>query len=166
MLTDSLATALISGGVSIFVGLITFISTRFVVQAKVIEYERNISNKYQEKLYEKRIDLYPQAFSITSGINVPPKEWKYNDRVQMLRKRDALIFWLDNQAGLIVSDNVIAAARELIKALSSNYGEKERYQKEQLQKIVDSAINFRKELRHDISILHHNDLSRNTKHPY
>jgi hypothetical protein len=160
MPSDQVTSALIAGGVSLLVGVATFSSVLFTLRAKVKEYERQIANKYQERLYEKRLELYPRAFALTRGINFPPKDWKSFERVEMLNRRDELVDWINSQAGLVISQPVIGVSRDLIRALSPNYGDPDGYQRAQMENIINAAVAFRRELRRDILLFHKHDLSR------
>lgn len=69
---NKLLAALIAAGVSIVVSAIGFPSSWFALRAKRIELERQIRSGYMQKLYERRLDLYPKVFKITRGPSRPP----------------------------------------------------------------------------------------------
>lgn len=159
-MSEQLVNALISATVALVISLIGLISGNISLRAKKQELERQISNKYQERLYEKRLELYPSAFIIAKGITYPPKAWASFKRSEMLDKRDALLEWVNSQAGLIISREVIKATRELIRALSPDYGDSAGYQRSQMENIIDAAAAFRRELRRDLRTFHLSDSSR------
>jgi hypothetical protein len=157
---DKLATALIAAAVSLCVSALAFVTAWLGLRAKRRELERQLSGKYMEKLYELRLQQYPEAFRITKGLNIPPKGWQSFARDDILDKRNALIDWINGTAGLVASSSVMRAVRTLISTLGAPYGNGDAYQKAQMEKMIALTIALRRELRRDIQFLHVADESR------
>lgn len=157
---DKIIAGLIAALVSLLVSGIAFLSAWFGLKAKQRELERQLSAKYMEKLYEIRLKEYPKAFSITKGLNYPPKAWRSYRREDILEKRNALSEWLNGVSGLVASAAVIRSVRPLISTLGAPCGNGEEYQKAQMEKMIALTIQLRRELRKDVQYLHFSDDSR------
>ncbi|MGK3225729.1 hypothetical protein ACCW94_11620 [Enterobacter soli] len=66
--SEKIVVAVIAASVSILVSIVGYFTNRFQTKISQKRFERELKNKYTNILYEKRIDLYPTAFSISSKI--------------------------------------------------------------------------------------------------
>ncbi len=153
-LSDKIIVAIIAGGVSFLVSIISFITTVYQNKTSQQKIELELKNKYVNILYEKRIHLYPIAFKITSKI----KKINYNGGIisqdQQKNILKNLNAWVENEAGLFLSKEVINAYYNLRKALGNNPGKGGEYTHIQIEKIWKARTEFRSALRSDISNLH------------
>ena len=122
------------------------------ISKKKLEYE--IKNKYTSILYEKRIELYPTAFKLSSRIKKINSEAKIISQEQQIKILRQLNSWVENDAGLFLSKEVIDSYYKLRKALGNNPGDGASYTDIQVEKLWNSRNEFRAALRHDISNLH------------
>lgn len=159
-MNEKILAALIAGSVSFVVSLIGFLSSWVALQAKKREIEQAIKNSYMERLYEIRLKNYPKALEMTKYLTLLPKNGESFDREFVIEIRNKLGDWMNNEGGLVASSDLIKASYDLRNRLSAGYAENGRYSKEQMEKIISSITNFRKELRSDIKFLHKSDKSR------
>ncbi|MEZ9782357.1 hypothetical protein AB4292_17365 [Vibrio cyclitrophicus] len=154
-ISEKLMTAIIAGGVSLFVALISFVTN--VYQNKMAEkkLKTEIKNKFTEKLYEKRIELYPKAFLIVSKIQKRKAPELIISKDLQANVLTELNLWAENEAGLFLSKDVIKSYYSLRKELGNNPGDGEKYTKIQADKIWKARTNFRSALRSDIAFLHY-----------
>lgn len=153
-LSEKIIVALIAGLVSLVVAMLGFLATYFQHKASRKKLEKEFENKFIEKLYIKRAELYPTAFDHVSRIRrlkkpegIIPKE--YQDSIL----KD-LNIWTESEAGLFMSDDVIKAYYELRKVLGKNPGNGQYYTDIQIEKIWNARVNFRVALRRDLGSLH------------
>ena len=152
--SDKIIIALISAGVSILISIIGIATSIYQSRNSQIKFEQEIKNKYINILYEKRIELYPFAFKLSSKIKkiqlyggIIPQE----QQIKILRK---LNIWVEDEAGLFLSKDVIDAYYDLRKSLGNNPGNGDSYTSIQIEKIWDARNTFRVALRNDIRNLH------------
>ena len=158
-LSDAILTALIAGGISIIVALITYFSTVKKVKMENKMLERQIQTKFLEKLYELRLKNYPKAFEITDiigkkkGISIQETELlnKYKELEQQLR------IWKSGESSLILSERSLDAYYELITSFKSHPASGIKYNDEQLQRFYKARTKFRNELRKDIGLMFKSD---------
>lgn len=65
---EKIVVAIIAASVSILVSIVGYFTNRFQTKIAQIRFERELKSKYINILYEKRIELYPTAFKISSKI--------------------------------------------------------------------------------------------------
>ena len=164
---DRIATALIAAAISLGVSVVGFVASWLTLRAREAEVMRQIRSSYMDKLYERRLELYPPAFEIAAWLSRPPRGWASYDRVWLLERRNRLFEWMAGAAGLVISSDTIAACYDLLDCMGSNYGEKDAYSRVQMEKLVQSARRLRSQLRRDIRFLHTSDwqLARHESEP-
>lgn len=152
--SDTTIVAIISGSISLFVSLIGVFTNAYqnFISKKKLEYE--IKNKYTNTLYEKRMALYPTAFKLSSGIKKLNSEAKIIPQEQQVKILRQLNAWVENDAGLFLSKEVIDSYYKLRKALGNNPGDGTSYTDIQVEKLWNARNEFRAALRYDISNLH------------
>lgn len=148
-MSDQLITAVIAGGVSLVVSLISYWAILKKIGHEKSSLEREINVKWIEKVYEERFRLYPQAFAITGLIQLRASPEFIIPREQIDRLRKELNIWA-GEAGLFVSRDTARAYMELRTALSKRPGSGDKYSQEQAQKIWTLRNQFRRSLRNDV----------------
>jgi len=153
-MSEKILVAAIAGSVSLVVALFGLLAGYFQHRNAIDKLKVEIDNKYNERLYEKRINLYPEAFRIASRIKklkkpelIIPK----NIQEEILKE---LNVWAEGDAGLFMSNNTIKCYFELRESLGNNPGDGEFYTHRQVEKIWEARTNFRKALRADVGNLH------------
>lgn len=146
--------ALIAGGVSLIVTVISLISSFFVQKLQSRNSEKQIRASVSDKVISLRLKYYPQAFVITERIKRRKEPEKIIPRLEILKINKQLSEWKSGIASLILSQDSINAFYELRDALNMGYAEKNAYSQEQVEKIIASRNNFRSSLRYDIGFLH------------
>ncbi len=160
-ISEKILTALVAGGFSLALGsisfLVSYITTKKTLASKEKQFEQEIKLKFIEKLYELRLQCYPKAFSITNKIR-REKAPNHIDSQEDLREiLNSLETWVEEEAGLFLSNNSIRAYRELREMLGKNPALKNKYTKEQADKIWTARNEFRKWLRRDIGNIYSDD---------
>jgi len=157
--SEAVFTALIAGGVSIIVALVTYISTIKKVKAENVILEKQIQTKFLEKLYELRLKNYPKAFQLTDilgkkkGISI--KENEIPARYKEIEKE--LRTWKSGESSLILSERSLDAYNELINSFKAQFALGDKYNDEQLQRFYKARTKFRCELRKDIGLMFKSD---------
>lgn len=156
-MSENIMVALISASVSLVVALfgmlMNLIHHRNVLRKITIENR----NKYLEKLYEKRIELYPEGFRIVSRIILLKKpERIISEDIQKKLLID-LSVWVQGDAGLFMSKKTIKCYYELKDFLGNSPGNSPYYTANQAKKIWLARNQFLKSLRTDIGNLHNAD---------
>lgn len=146
--------ALIAGGVSLIVTIISLISSFFVQEMQSRNSEKQIRADVSEKIISLRLKHYPQAFTITEKIKRRKEPERIIPRLEILKISKQLSDWKSGIVSLILSQASINAYYELRDALNMGYAEKNAYSQEQVEKIIISRNNFRSSLRYDIGFLH------------
>ena len=156
-ISEAIITALIAGVVSIIVSLIgVFISLRQLKYSeRKLRFE--IRQKYMDKLYDKRMELYPKAFLISSKIKRRKLPQGINTQNEILEILKSLNAWAEEEAGLFMSANAVRSYWDLREVLGKNPGSGEHYHERQIEKIWDARVAFRSALRADIGVLHYAD---------
>jgi hypothetical protein len=152
--SEKIVVAIIAASVSILVSIVGFFTNRFQTKISQIRFEKELKNKYTNILYEKRIELYPAAFKISSKIKKIQEHGGIIPREQQLRILKNLNSWVEDEAGLFLSKEVISAYYNLRKSLGNAPGNCDSYTKVQIDKIWNARNDFRIALRNDISNLH------------
>ena len=131
------------------IALLGIVAASFQNKAALKKLRKEIQTKFLEKLYEKRIELYPEAFRISNRI----VRFKKPD----LDKQQEILLELNKwagDAGLFLSTEVISAYYDLRKSLGNNPGNGEFYDDVQIEKSWAARTEFRAALRADIRTMH------------
>lgn len=152
--SEKIIVAIIAASVSILVSIFGFFTNLFQTKISQKRFERELKNKYTNILYEKRIELYPTAFKISSKIKKIQEHGGIIPREQQIRIVKKLNLWVEDEAGLFLSTDVINAYYKLRKSLGNLPGNGDRYTDIQIDKIWKARNDFRVALRNDISNLH------------
>jgi hypothetical protein len=108
------------------------------------------------KLYDLRLEIYPEAISITDGLRkarmVAPEESLSEEYFKAIVSK--LDEWHGAKAFLLLSRNAIDTLYSLRKVLREKPEMNGKYSKEQLERIWRAKNAFRSALRSDIQFLH------------
>lgn len=159
-LSEKLMVALIAGGISLVASLVGVVVSLRQVKVSERKIKEEIQHKYLHKLYDKRIELYPEAFKISSKIKKKKKPDGINPPQEIKMILSDLDFWAEGEAGLFLSPKTIRAYWDLRDALSKNPGGGENYQEQQINNIWQARVNFRSALRRDIGVMHYADTQK------
>jgi hypothetical protein len=157
-ISDIIIVALIAGSVSLVVSAIGSGATLFTNAANRRRLEREIRHKFVEKLYEIRLEVYPEAFEITQLILRRKTPMKINKRDELMAIRKRLLEWSNSKAALVLSRRSMRAFYALKNALNKQPGLKDEYTDEQVEKIWSARNQFRRCLRRDLGVLLDEDL--------
>ncbi len=161
-LNDKILTALIAGGVSLVVAIITYLSTIGKIRSERRNLEKQIKTKFTERLYELRLKNYPIVFEITDKLGKKKAfdaeiiSEKYKQIEKQLRD------WKSGEVGLILSETSLEIYYELLKAFKAKMALGNKYNDEQLQRFYNIRTEFRNSLRQDIGLLYNLDNKKYT----
>lgn len=160
-ISEKLLTVLIAGGVSLVGGLISYFAsdrtTKQTLASKERQFEQEIKIKFIEKLYELRLQCYPEAFANTGKIKRKKAPDFINSQEELREILNSLETWVEEEAGLFLSKDAIRAHRELREVLGKNPAFQNKYSKEQADKIWEARNEFRKWLRRDLRNIYSGD---------
>lgn len=156
----AILSASIAAAVSLLVALISFVANRNALQAEYRKLERELQREMTAKLYDARLEVYPEAIAITDGLR----------RSQLAAQDDAvfedyfraILFkldqWHSKKAFLLLSRNAVYTFYHLRKLLREPPELEGRYSPEQLDRIRRAKGEFRLALRSDIQILYREEM--------
>ena len=153
MMSDRLVATIISIGIGTIGFIITFFTTMKKNRQELMLFERNLSGKFGEKLYEIRLKHYGRAFEITDRLGKTDglKEEEilpyFQQKIKELRE------WKMGEVNLVISDKSIEKFYDLLNATRLDETQTTSYSVEQKALIWDTRNNFRKSLREDLGLL-------------
>jgi hypothetical protein len=151
LLSDALLTALIAGGISILISLLTHFTTVRQMRSEREKLERQLEHQFTERLYNLRLQYYPEAFRITERLG---KEMT----VSALRDIDTqLKNWKAAEVNLVISNKAQQAFYRLRDLLKKNPEQSDMYSEQQVGNIWRARNRFRGELRRDLGLLFSED---------
>ena len=153
-MSEKLIAAVIAGLVSLIIAGFGILSTHRQNKLAQKRLKKEFQNKFTEKLYEKRMELYPAAFRTAGRI----RKLKMPQGITPLEYQkiacDELSIWGEGEAGLFMSDELFNAYWEFRKALANNPGNSEFYSDKQVEKLWRARQRFRQSLRADLGNLY------------
>jgi hypothetical protein len=116
--------------------------------------ERQLERKFTEKLYDLRLERYPEAFEITDDLrgeylfenNIDPKV------LASVRKR--LQDWNKTKAAFLLSEKSLKAFYKLRKALLLSLSSGNTFSEENVKRIWECKNSFRTALKEDVDLLY------------
>jgi hypothetical protein len=148
--------AVIAAIVSLIAALISFITNKNTLKSERQKFERELQRSMTSKLYDLRLEIYPEAISITDGLRkarmVAPEESLSEEYFKAIVSK--LDEWHGAKAFLLLSRNAIDTLYSLRKVLREKSEMNGKYSKEQLERIWRAKNAFRSALRSDIQFLH------------
>ena len=166
-MSEEITKAIIDGDYSIMVALIGFIGSvivavisaivSFIVAKKTTKDEvRKVQSKFVEKLYEKRIELYPELWKISDRIYGPRKKYKTVEETVRRNQKECLTelrSWKRNSGGfMFFSNKSVKAFGELEERLLKYPERKDGYSDDQIRNLENARIIFCKALKEDMGI--------------
>jgi hypothetical protein len=153
-MSEDVKVALIAGAVALLVSTVGFLSTRIALQEQQKEFGRNLQSAYTERLYSLRLEYYPLAFTLTEQIQYRPHPQGIVNREDLQHIAQELYSWKTGTVSLIISKQTLDRFYELRDALSMNYGQREGFTRDQVEKIMNARNEFRRSLRKDVGLIH------------
>lgn len=131
-----------------------FRNLRFQQQMLEINNDRALTNK----LYDLRLEHYPEAFNITDDI-IKTKGNNY-DLIKIQTAKTNLVSWKKGVVNIIISVECRDSYFVLRNALMKNPAENNLYSHNQVEKIYEANKNFRKQLRRDMGFMYREEKGR------
>ena len=154
-------TAVISAVVSLTVTLITVFVSRSNIRAEREKLERELQRSMTTRLYDVRLEVYPQAIEITEQIR-RSRMFEQGDNLTEEYFKDVLTrldAWHATKAGFIISRRSLERLYALRKALREKPEANGRYSSEQIEGIFVAKGAFRASLWQDIQFLYEEEMS-------
>ena len=107
--------AVVAAVVSLIVAVISSYNNRNALRAERDKLERELQRKLTEKLYDQRLEVYPEALEITDGLR-PSRLLKRCETLteeyfqEIVARLDK---WQNTKAGFLLSENSFAKLNEL-----------------------------------------------------
>jgi hypothetical protein len=151
----SLIAALIAATVALVGSIISFTANRRALRTQITKLEIELARRLTEKLYDRRLEVYPIAFEITDALR---GKYLFRSKVSNSRKalrevQTQLLDW-HKKNGLILSGGAIHAYINL-RGLLENIIESEcDLTEETLNPIWEAKVAFRRAMRKDLNLLY------------
>jgi hypothetical protein len=146
-----LLSALIAGGVSLIVSLITYITSVRSLKIEREKLERQLERQFTDRLYNLRLINYPEAFKITEPLG------KKNTIIQTQEIGKQLKSWKAGEVSLILSNRARQSFYNLQEAINKKPETAKGFSEQQNFKIWKLRNLFRGELRGDLGLLFEED---------
>lgn len=154
-LLTGILSAVIAAMVSLIIALISFMTNKNTLKSEREKFERELQRSMTSKLYDLRLEMYPEAIAITDGL----RKSRMSDQAELseayfksiLTKLDE---WHGARAFLLLSRNAVNTLYTLRKVLREKPEMEGKFSKEQLEKIWKAKGAFRSALRADIQFLY------------
>jgi hypothetical protein len=156
-LSDEVVSALIAGGVSLLVSLITYLTTKRQMSLEREKLERQLKRQFTERLYDLRLQYYPEAFRITEGLHRSRTDAEEDLFSYFQSIREQLKRWKAGEASFILSDAALEAFYELQRVLKKNPEKGVVYSETQIDNIWRARNRLRGALRGDLGLLFRED---------
>ena len=154
-ISEKVMAAIIAAVVSLTVALVSYLTNKRTLSQQREQSERELQRRFTQKLYDLRLESYPEAFKITDKLT---GEFLFKRRVakdQVLEVRSKLLDWNRSRAGFLLSQESIKAFYEIRNALAVQPEDGDRtYSKSQLERIWKAKNRFRTSLRADVNLLY------------
>lgn len=151
-ISDTILAALIAGVVSLIISVVSTYLTASFARKK---FEREVSEKYRQKLYELRLTEYPAAFGITGRIVFD--DTLHSTRNEILAVMNDLRTWWVGPAAPLLSKEAVDAyygLKDAVARVAATEGEVD----QALAKDLFAANkHFRWVLRQDLDVLYDSD---------
>jgi hypothetical protein len=142
---DSITAAVIAGGVSLVTAFVTFFVTWLNTQ-------RQLKNKFQDRLHEVRLKEYPRAFDLTDCLGKRVTDDPSELPALYCQLGSQLREWKAGTAALVLSNDALNEYWEVVSALKGNPARGDRYSDQQIERIWNARCRFRDSLRIDIGL--------------
>ncbi len=145
--------ALIAGIVSLVVSLGSLWATRYKIESEKQKQERELERKLTEKLYERRMDVYPKAFSITSRLLGHILQTENISRNAIQEIYNQISEWSSSDANFLLSKKSLKAYYRLRDSLLVEPEIGDNYSKIQREEMWKSKNKLRPCLVDDLKLL-------------
>ncbi len=148
--------AVVAAIVSVAVALISYLSSRHELRTQRELLERSQQRDMTLRLYERRMEVYPEAIELTDGL----RRSRLQQQSESLSPQyfqtilASLDEWHGKRAFLLLSEDAVQTLYALRRLLREPPAEADRYTPEQLQRIKAAKDKFRMALRLDIQLLY------------
>lgn len=132
--------AVIAAIVSLIVALVSFVTNKNTLKSEREKFERELQRSMTSKLYDLRLEIYPEAIAITDGLRrsrmiTQPEPLSETYFKNILTKLDE---WHGTKAFLLLSRGAVNTLYTLRKVLREKPELEGQYSKEQLVKNLES----------------------------
>ena len=160
-LQAGLLTAAISAVVSLTVTLITVLVGRSSIRAEREKLERELQRTMTAKLYDLRLEVYPQAITITEALRRShmTAQGENLGEAYLGDVLSRLDDWHATRAGFIMSHHSLEQLYALRRVLREKPESDGRYTQEHIERIAVAKGHFRISLRQDIQLLYEEEAS-------
>lgn len=155
-LFTGILSAVIAASISLIVAFISFFANKNELKAEREKLERELQRSMTAKLYEARIEVYPEAIAITDGLR-KSRMGSQGDGLSQQYFNDILTrldVWHSEKAFLLLSWNAVQTLYRLRKVLREKPEMGGAYSQDQLMRIWNAKGAFRSALRSDIQLLY------------
>ncbi|NJM84849.1 MAG: hypothetical protein HC839_00705 [Leptolyngbyaceae cyanobacterium RM2_2_21] len=156
-----LLSAAIAAIISLVVAAISYLTNKNALQAERDRFEQELQRNMTTKLYNARLEIYPEAIAITDGLRKSRMGSQAETISQeyfsnLLIKLDQ---WHSTKAFLLLSPSAVKTLYQLRKLLRQQPEADGKYTEEQLNKIWQAKGSFRSALRSDIQLLYKEEVN-------
>ncbi|UBF28491.1 hypothetical protein K9N68_11795 [Kovacikia minuta CCNUW1] len=159
-LITGILSALIAAVVSLVVALISYISNRNALKSQREKLDRELQRSMTTKLYDKRLEIYPEAIQITEGLRKSRMEIQGKDISEAYFREIVVKLdeWHNTKAFLLLSEDSVQAFYALRRVTREKPELEGKYSKEHLERIWHAKNAFRYALRSDIQLLYREEI--------
>jgi hypothetical protein len=152
---ETIIAATIAAIVTIIGATISFFTNRRSVRTELQKVEIELNRKLTEKLYDKRLEMYPPAFEITDALL---GEYLFSPKVSrdyLQSIYEQLMNW--HKRVIVLSDESLTAFQQLRVSLRTVIKSDETLSEENLHPIWLAKNDFRIALRRDLRLLYNEE---------
>ena len=155
-LSEKTTIALIAFSGVVFFAFVSFFISTYQAKVSVGNLQKELENRYNEKLYEKRLMEYPKLYEIVSSLGKDIRKIELPH--QILKKRLIEIDNWDSQNAILLSPSGIELILELRNLLDGytnfdpNYDPNKQVGRKAREKIFLAALNLEEALKKEIGV--------------
>ena len=152
---ETIIAATIAAIVAIIGAIISYFTNRKSVRTELQKVEIELNRKLTEKLYDKRLEMYPPAFEITDGLL---GEYLFSSKISrdyLQTIYEQLMDW--HKKVIVLSDESLTAFQLLRTSLLTVIKSDEALSEENLRPIWLAKNGFRTALRKDLRLLYNEE---------
>ena len=155
-----LLSAAIAATVSLIVAIISFVANRNALKSARESFERELQREMTNKLYEARLEVYPDAIAITDGLRKSrmARQGESPSREYFEAILSKIDDWHGQKSFLLLSRPAVQALYNLRDILREPPDSNGQYSPEQLHRIWRAKGKFRSALRSDIQLLYEEEV--------
>jgi hypothetical protein len=162
-LITGVLSAVIAAIVSLVIAIISFIANRNTLKSEREKFERELQRNMTARLYDMRLEVYPEAIAITGGLRKTQMATQLNLSPDYFKAiLSELDEWHGTKAFLLLSRNAVETLYTLRQVLRESPEANGTYSKDQLDRIWRAKGAFRSALRADIQLLYREETEVNS----